>query len=98
MCGDGGSHFFCDSCPRITCRRCISVPAEDEDNLIKPDIKFRCVRCHWKGDDSGTPYMVRIPVLYLFIRVPIFIWYRDFTGMDSLSSLRSFVCLESSNS
>ncbi|KAH0826483.1 hypothetical protein J3R83DRAFT_5486 [Lanmaoa asiatica] len=59
MCGDGGHLYSCDSCPRAACRQCISVPVKHIPLVIKPNVKFMCVSCHWRDDVRAgevTPY------------------------------------------
>ena len=60
MCEDGGHIWVCDEpgCERGICSKCIEVPEEELSQLGAPNVKFKCVLCHWKIRDKTLTYFI----------------------------------------
>jgi hypothetical protein len=83
MCQDGGLIWECDEsdCGRAVCSKCIEIPAEEMSKLEAPNVKFKCVRCHWpwEGDSrKNEPYLVSA---LLFLSVLALKVFDIFTGV-----------------
>ena len=60
MCQDGGMIWECNEpdCGHAVCSVCVEVPDEEIGKLELPNVRFTCVRCHWKWKANNVPYLV----------------------------------------